>query len=83
MLNIKTINNKDYIAYGEYVLDSNTCKWININNDQTNMIHMTLEDLINGFKQDKNGNWYIKVTIAQPKPHQVTDTMKQKSSDES
>jgi hypothetical protein len=31
MLNIKTINNKDYIAYDEYVLDLTTGKWISIN----------------------------------------------------
>lgn len=43
---------------------------------------MTLKDLMNGFKQDSNGQWYIKVTVT-PKPHQVTDTLVQKSSDES
>ena len=31
MLNIKTINNKDYIAYDDYVLDLTTGKWVNIN----------------------------------------------------
>jgi hypothetical protein len=30
MLNIKTINNKDYIAYDEFVLDLTTNKWINV-----------------------------------------------------
>ena len=43
---------------------------------------MTLKDLMNGFKQDSNGQCYIKVTVT-PKPHQVTDTLVQKSSDES
>jgi hypothetical protein len=43
---------------------------------------MTLEDLMNGFKQDSDGKWYIKVTVT-PKPHQVTDKLVQKSSDES
>jgi hypothetical protein len=31
MLNIKTINNKDYITYDDYVLDLTTGKWVNIN----------------------------------------------------
>jgi len=31
MLNIKTINNKDYIAYDEYVLDFTIGKWVSIN----------------------------------------------------
>jgi hypothetical protein len=47
------------------------------------MKKMTLEELMKGFKQDSNGNWYIRVTVTQPKPHQVTDTLIQKSSDES
>ena len=47
------------------------------------MRKITLKDLMKGFKQDSNGNWYIKVTVTQPKPHQVIDTLIQKSSDES
>jgi len=31
MLNIKTINNKDYITYDDYFLDLTTGKWVNIN----------------------------------------------------
>ena len=47
------------------------------------MRKITLKDLMKGSKQDSNGGWYIEITVTQPEPHQVTDTLIQKSSDES
>lgn len=47
------------------------------------MKQISLSDLMRGFKQNKHGKWYISITINQPQPHQVTDTLVQKSSNES
>lgn len=51
MLNIKTINNKDYIAYDEFVLDLTTGKWISVSEFEEFEKQLNSYEIQNDFKR--------------------------------